>query len=211
MTIKIPNKLLKIKAYLESESFRLSGKQSDGRINSSINENEIIKFINKKFQITVPNSRYWADFSFEEKEKFFPVNIKITEANKHDNLNCKLGLYYALCGKLPDFANEIPWEKYFKKLSENMKRNNLDYYFLVINKNNKNEIIVNRLKGLSKLQPNGNNLPFQCRWEDNKEVLKNRSFEASKKFLLENFAESIRLRSSIFVSFKKYFEEFVKT
>lgn len=209
MNILIPQKLIEIKEYLESEEIKLSSNMEDGRINSAINEDVIMKLIQKKFEIGVPPSRSWVDFSFEEQEMFIPVNIKITETTKNDNLNCKLGLYYALCGKLPDFQNEISWEKYFKKLSENIKENHLDYYFLVINKNNTSEIIVNSLKKLSQLQPNGNNLPFQCKWNFNK-IPKNKTFEEAKNFLLKNLGKSVVLRSKIYTSFKTYFKEFLK-
>ncbi len=42
-----------------------------------------------------------------------------------------------------------------------------DYYFLVINKNNKN-IIINSVKGLNILTPNLNNIPYQVYWNKNK-------------------------------------------
>ena len=44
-----------------------------------------------------------------------------------------------------------------------------DYYFLVCNKNKKDDIIVNSMKGLTKLSSNSNNLPFQVRWDKNKQ------------------------------------------
>ena len=43
-----------------------------------------------------------------------------------------------------------------------------DYYFIVLNKNNNSEIIVNSVKGLTVLTPNLNNLPFQVKWNKNK-------------------------------------------
>jgi len=54
------------------------------------------------------------------------------------------------------------------KNKEYNKNNKKDYYFIVINKNNYNDIIVNSLKGLTILSPNINNLPFQICWNKNR-------------------------------------------
>jgi hypothetical protein len=60
-------------------------------------------------------------------------------------------------------------------------RNKKDYYFIVINKNNIKDIILNSLKGLSILSPNINNLPFQICWNKN------------RKFNYENIEIKIKL------------------
>ncbi|GAB4203634.1 MAG: hypothetical protein Fur0023_10700 [Bacteroidia bacterium] len=161
------------------------------------------------YEIDIPKYRSWFDFSFTEEGVFIPVNIKITETTRADNLNAKLGMYYALTGLLPDFPNEINWLNYFEILSDNMGKNKKrDYYFLVVNKNNTNDVFINSLKCLRKLVPNGNNIPFQCRWIDNKNPIQ-RNFSQSKRFLLSNFGKSIKLRAEIYFQFKKYFREYV--
>jgi hypothetical protein len=58
----------------------------------------------------------------------------------------------------------------FDKL-KNKKYNNCnkkDYYFLVLNKLNTNDIIINSIKGLNAISHNINNLPFQVNWSKNK-------------------------------------------
>lgn len=205
----IPQTLLKIKDFLLEDKLKLSSPLKDGRLNSSFNEDEIIKLIKKKFKISEPNSRQWFDFSFEENGEFYPVNIKVTTTDTADNLNCKLGIYYALTGLMPDFSNGIDWLNYFERLKENMGKNkDKDYYFLIINKSNPEEIFVATLKSIKKLQANGNNLPFQCRWKENKEITE-RTFEESQKFILSKFGESIKLRADIYFNFKKYFNEYL--
>lgn len=205
----IPKTLLEIQEFLEQQQLHLSTPLKDGRLNSSFNEDEIIKLIKKKFKISEPNSRQWFDFSFEENGKFFPVNIKVTTTDTADNLNCKLGIYYALTGLMPDFSNGIDWLNYFERLKENIGTiQDKDYYFLIINKNNPEEIFTTTLKSIKKLQANGNNLPFQCRWKENKEITE-RTFEESKKFILSKFGESIKLRADIYFNFKKYFNEYL--
>ncbi|GIZ14246.1 hypothetical protein [Capnocytophaga catalasegens] len=148
----IPETLLNIKNYLIESNLHLSSPLKDGRLNSSFNEDEIINILKTKFKINEPNSRQWFDFSFEEKGDFFPVNIKVTTTNTADNLNCKLGIYYALTGLLPDFSNGIDWLNYFEKLKENLgTKIDKDYYFLIINKEAPEDVFVNTLKGIKTL------------------------------------------------------------
>ena len=203
-----PDKLLKIEKYLIDMDFKLSKRSKDGRVNSAFNEDEILKIIQNNFEINIPRKRDWWDFSFEENNIFYPVNIKITETTKNDNLNCKMGIYYCLTGMIPDFGNEINWDSYFQKLKENIgKSKNRDYYFLVINKSDKT-IFLQTLSSLNKLIPNGNNLPFQCKWDDNKKIIK-RNFEERISFILQTFSQSIKLRAKILSDFKKYFKEYL--
>lgn len=205
----LPEQLIKIKEFLIEYPVLLSRTFEDGRINSSINESEVLNVLISRFKIDIPKYRSWYDFSFKDNNLFIPVNIKITETAKADNLNAKLGIYYALTGLLPTFPNEINWLRYFEELSNNIGSNeDRDYYFLIINKQDTNEVIINSLKSLKKLVPNGNNLPFQCRWCDNKEPIK-RTFLEAEKFLLTTFGESIKLRAEIYFQFKKYFKEYV--
>jgi hypothetical protein len=53
-----------------------------------------------------------------------------------------------------------------KKINYKHKK---DYYFLVLNKNNNKQVIINSVKGLHKITPNINNLPFQVKWDVNQE------------------------------------------
>jgi hypothetical protein len=204
----VPKKLEQIKDYIVRADMRLSSSFADGRVNARINEDEVIKLIRSRFSINVPKSRAWYDFSIEEDEVFYPVNIKITETTSADNLNCKLGIYYALTGKIPDFPNEVDWLDYFERLKANINENSKDYYFLVINKSDITDIFVNSLKALTKLQPNGNNLPFQCEWNINK-TMKVRDFDDAKSYILKTFGKSIRLRAEIFFIFKRLFNEYL--
>ncbi|GAA8539843.1 hypothetical protein BTM467_13330 [Helicobacter pylori] len=199
----IPTQLNEIAEFLKSNPYNLSQPLQDGRLNSSVNEEEILNTI-KHFPIQLPKAREWWDFSFEENDIFYPVNLKTTTTKTADNLNCKLGIYYALCGLLPTFNNEIAWEKYFQKLHKDLGKNtDRDYYFLIINKNDLKDIFINSLKGIQTLQPN--NLPFQCKLDNNREIIQ-RNFDGSKNFILSALAESVKLRSSIYL--KEFFGGF---
>ncbi|GAA8704545.1 hypothetical protein oki326_13520 [Helicobacter pylori] len=189
----IPTQLNEIAKFLKTNPYNLSQPLQDGRLNSSVNEEEILNAIKYFFPIQLPKAREWWDFSFEENDIFYPVNITTTKTA--DNLNCKLGIYDALCGLLPTFNNEIAWEKYFQKLHKDLGKNtDRDYYFLIINKNDPKDIFINSLKGVQTLQPN--NLPFQCKWDNNREIIQ-RDFDGSKNSILSVSAKSVKLRSSI--------------
>ncbi|GAA7447566.1 hypothetical protein ckin115_11080 [Helicobacter pylori] len=192
----VPTQLNEIAEFLRTNPYNLSQPLQDGRLNSSVNEEEILNTIKDYFPIQLPKAREWWDFSFEENKIFYPVNIKTTTTKTADNLNCKLGIYYALCGLVPEFNNEIAWEKYFQKLHEDLGKNtNRDYYFLIINKNDPKDVFINSLKGIQTLQPN--NLPFQCKWDNNRKIVQ-RSFIESKNFILSALAKSVKLRANIY-------------
>lgn len=53
------------------------------------------------------------------------------------------------------------------KKKEYNKNNKKDYYFIVINKIDNKNVIINSVKGLSILTANTNNLPFQIQWNKN--------------------------------------------
>ncbi|MFB1293532.1 restriction endonuclease [Helicobacter pylori] len=190
----IPTQLNEIAEFLKTNPYHLSQPLQDGRLNSSVNEEEILNTIKDSFPIQLPKAREWWDFSFEENDIFYPVNITTTKTA--DNLNGKLGIYYALCGLVPEFNNEIAWEKYFQKLHKDLGKNtDKDYYFLIINKNDPKDIFINSLKGIQTLQPN--NLPFQCKWDNNREIVQ-RSFIESKNSILSVLAKSVKLRANIY-------------
>ncbi|OPG55824.1 restriction endonuclease [Helicobacter pylori] len=202
----VPTQLNEIAEFLRTNPYNLSQPLQDGRLNSSVNEEEILNTIKDYFPIQLPRVREWWDFSFEENKIFYPVNIKTTTTKTADNLNGKLGIYYALCGLLPEFNNKIAWEKYFQKLHKDLGTNtNRDYYFLIINKNDPEDVFINSLKGIQTLQPN--NLPFQCKWDNNREIVQ-RSFIESKNSILSALAKSVKLRANIYLTFKEFFGGF---
>ncbi|UOS17340.1 restriction endonuclease [Helicobacter pylori] len=200
----IPTQLNEIAKFLKTNPYNLSQPLQDGRLNPSVNEEEILNTIKHSFSIQLPKAREWWDFSFEENDIFYPVNLKTTTTKTAGNLNCKLGIYYALCGLLPIFNNEIAWEKYFQKLHKDLGKNtDRDYYFLIINKNDPKDIFINSLKGIQTLQPN--NLPFQCKWDNNRKIIQ-RNFDESKNSILSALAESVKLRANIYL--KEFFGGF---
>ncbi len=175
---RLPLILYIIQNFLIKTKFNLNNDFNDGRLNSSISEDIIIKLLINKFtdKIKITNIRNWYDILiYDNLIGWFPVNIKITTTKTCDNtgnlamcvyaytdlhideisLNCKNGeMSTILVSKLQQ-----------KLFNLNAKK---DYYFIVINKTNTNDIIVNSLKGLDVLTPNINNLPFQICWSRNR-------------------------------------------
>ena len=204
----IPPVLTEMRDFLSSDevSLTLSG---DGRLDSAVNEGAFLGKLSERFPIAEqPKPRYWWDFAIREDGVLLPVNLKLTElGNTNDNMNCKLGIYYALTGREPDFANETPWHDFFERLAEDMQENSRDYYFLVVNKNDPADVFVQGLKTLHTLVSNGNNLPFQCCWRDNRKP-QERSFSDARDFLLSVFAQSIKLRAEIDSAFQKHFPQY---
>lgn len=211
MNEKIRDKILNLRW---DEIILENSMHNDGRINSSINEKEVFNFLKKQsfFKGKVfasEKERGWYDFAINfmngEEEIFIPVNIKVIEGGKNDNLNCKLGIFYSLTGKIPFFVNEIKWESFFEILSNEIQPNNKDYYFLVVNKNTKN-VIFKGLKEINDFVENGNNLPFQCNFEkDEKKGFRNyKNFDDSKEHILKAFYGSIKKRTTIRDFFEKY-------
>jgi hypothetical protein len=77
-------------------------------------------------------------------------------------------------------------ELLFTKLkNKNVNKNNKkDYYFIVCNKNDASDIIINSVKGLTLLTPNINNLPFQVNWSKNK-IFKYENINKRVKMFIE--------------------------
>ena len=116
-----------------------------------------------------------------------PINIKTTTTKTSDNVGNLALCVYAYTDEILDlhksYINGNMSNILFNKL-KNKKyntNNKKDYYFIVLNKTDASDIIVNSVKGLTILRPNINNLPFQVNWS------KNRSFN------YENINKKIKL------------------
>ena len=225
----------KIVTFLKTKKIKLSKLAGDGRTNSSKNEEEIVDsivsfsiandwMINNNLKIGTPNlesnnNREWYDFSIESLDTsknnyFMPINIKVTQISNGgaDNLNCKLGVFYALTGLLPSsvgISNEVNWKKYFKLMDEKMATNkNKDYYFLVVDKDDTSNVFYSSLKNLKSISPNGNNLPFQCKWNDNN-IRTKRTFIEARDFILKCFKESIEKRDTTGQAFRDHMVKYI--
>ena len=178
---QLPLIMYKIKKYLESQAFEFSTQHEDGRINSCLDETNVIEMLIKEFGNNIekpdPKSRMWYDILVHDYVYgWLPVNIKTTTTKTPDNIGRMVLCVYSYTDEILDLRENKFYENgnmsvlLINKL-ENKKyntNNKKDYYFLVLNKTDASDIIVNSMKGLTKLHPNINNLPFQVRWNKNK-------------------------------------------
>jgi hypothetical protein len=189
---QLPLIMYKIKKYLKLQAFQFSTQNEDGRINSCIDEDEVIKLLIEKFgeKIKKPKIRMWYDIlAFDYMYGWLPINIKTTSTITSDNTGNLAMCVYAYTNEILDIQRDKSYENgkmsdiLFNKL-KNKKyntNNKKDYYFIVLNKTDASDIIVNSVKGLTILTPNINNLPFQVCWEKN------------RKFKYENIKKKIKL------------------
>jgi hypothetical protein len=175
----LPLVMYKIQKYLKLQAFQFSSQNEDGRINSCVDEDEVIKILTEKFgeKIKKPKIRMWYDILvFDYMYGWVPVNIKTTTTATSDNTGNLAMCVYAYTDEVLDIHRDKSYENgkmsdiLFNKLKnkEYDKYNKKDYYFIVLNKTDASDIIVNSVKGLTLLTPNINNLPFQVNWSKNK-------------------------------------------
>jgi len=175
----LPLIMYKIQKYLKLQAFQFSTLNEDGRINSCIDEDGVIKLLIEKFgeRIKTPKIRMWYDIlAFDYMYGWIPINIKTTTTITSDNTGNLAMCVYAYTDEILDIHRDKSYENgkmgdiLFNKIkNKNYNTNNKkDYYFIVLNKTDASDIIVNSVKGLTILTPNINNLPFQVCWDKNR-------------------------------------------
>jgi len=176
---QLPIIMYYIQKYLKNQVFQFSNQNDDGRINSCIDEDEVIRILTYKFgdKIVKPKIRMWYDILVRDfTYGWIPVNIKTTTTKTSDNTGNLAMCVHAYTNEYLDVQRDKSYENgpmssiLFDKLKKgeyNYKAKK-DYYFIVLNKLDSKDIIVNSVKGLSLLTPNINNLPFQVCWDKNR-------------------------------------------
>ena len=173
---KLPLIMYKLQRCLQDSSFHFSTQNEDGRINSCNDEDSVITLMVKKFhnRIKKPKIRMWYDILvFDNEYGWIPVNIKTTTTLSHDNTGNLAMCVYAYTDEKFDVHRDNTYEngKMSKLLLQKIeckeynKNDKKDYYFIILNKTNPYDIIINSVKGISILTPNANNLPFQICWK----------------------------------------------
>lgn len=175
----LPLILYQIKRFLQNNPIHFCIDNNDGRTNSCIDEDVVIKSLHIKFKniIKIPKIRMWYDILIKDRlYGWIPVNIKSTSTTTCDNIGNLATCVYAYTNEDLDLHSEQTFEngKMSRIMIDNLinKKYNLkqkkDYYFVVLNKMNNQEIIINSIKGLTHMTANLNNLPFQVCWKKNK-------------------------------------------
>jgi hypothetical protein len=185
-----PSILLDVVEYLNSIAISVSGNHEDGRVNSITDEDTIIDILVEKYgdNIEVPKARDWWDV----KVFGYPLNIKSSKfGSAADNFSSKAAILYALTDLPEDKVKVSSWKKFQQALANNSSDDNQrDYYIFALNKTT-NEVHLSSLKTLSKINPNGSNLPFQIKWSDNTNPV-SRTHRQAYEFLVECYKESVR-------------------
>ena len=186
----LPNSLLFIQKILKNNQIILCKSSDDGRINSRMDEDNIVHILSTFMpsRIKKPKARMWYDILVKDYQYgWLPVNIKTTTTKTSDNTGNLAICVYAYTNEQLQLEKSYYNGPMSKILIDklNKKEYNLkykkDYYFVVINKDNTNDIIVNSIKGLTVLTPNINNMPFQVCWNKN------------RKFVYKNINENIKM------------------
>lgn len=174
---RLPNSLYYIKAYLEKQNLVISKATNDGRVNSTIDEDIIIQVLKRKFcnRMKKPDKRNWYDILVKDYVYgWIPINIKTTTTNTSDNTGNFAMVVYSLTNEKLNLQKTYNNGKMSKLLMDKLESKEYnfnykkDYFFLVVNKDNTKEIIINSMRGIDKPTPNINNLPFQINWKYNK-------------------------------------------
>lgn len=205
----MPEKLLDIAEWLGRKKIGLARGNENRRIDSTKSHTEILQLLQrqKAFGISpYPKATAgWYSFQVPDGGKNLSVKLKVSSFSRADNLNCKLGIYYALTGVTPAMSEATTWDRFFQMLALNLDYDcQEDFFFLVVNRLDPSDIFCNSLKGLSDIQPNGSNLPFQCKWSDNREPSQ-RSNQDATKYILAQFEKSAKLRAEMLDAYNNHF------
>jgi hypothetical protein len=176
---RLPLIMYKIQNYLKLQAFQFSSQNEDGRINSCLDEVEVVKLLSEKFgaRIKIPIKRHWYDIlAYDYIYGWIPINIKTTTTLTSDNTGNLAMCVYAYTNEVLDIHSNKSYDngKMSNILVNKLKNKEYnfiskkDYYFIVLNKTDSSIIIVNSVKGLTLLTPNINNLPFQVCWNNNR-------------------------------------------
>jgi len=173
---RLPNVLYYIQNYLSLQKLVLNIKSNDGRINSCLDEDQIIDLLvlSKKFKIFRPEIRMWYDILvYDYIYGCIPINIKTTTTQTADNTGNLAMCVYAYTNEKLDLKKSYNNGNMAKILTTKLVNKNYntnykkDYFFVVVNKEDTKKIIINSVKGLESLTSNINNLPFQVKWCNN--------------------------------------------
>lgn len=173
-------------------NFTASHTHSDGRRNSSTDEDVAIDILKEKFNIIIPPPRSWFDVAIVDGSETYYCNIKSSTFKGSDNFSAKLAMLYCFTNVDVDKLHLYSrWGKFDSCLAQYKTADvNRNYYMIVINKND-GSCVIQSLKTLQKLQTNGNNLPFQIKWSDNTTCVL-RTHQEARDFVIGAYKTSVK-------------------
>lgn len=184
----------KLQYFCEGESVEPCLKYQDGRRNSCVDEDNIIKTLRQSFSIEEPPPRHWYDCLMWYEDVCYPVQIKSSTCKTADNWSSKKSLLYALTNLSieeidahPNSNKEIE-ESLLRYASDDVERDML----IVLLEKPTQRLHVLKLKELYRLTTNGSNLPFQVNWGVQlRNGPQRRSQRAGRQFLVGAYLGSV--------------------
>lgn len=189
---RLPNILYAIKQYLIARPLKCSTQNKDGRLNSCLDEDTIIESLIDQFpnRIRRPKIRMWYDILVKDYQRgWIPINIKTTTTKTSDNAGNLAMCVQAYTDAILDLSKPYDNGKMSILLIDKLKSKKYnrdykkDYYFVVLNKTNSKDVIINSVRGLTILTPNLNNLPFQICWNKNRTFKPQTTDKATQAFI----------------------------
>jgi hypothetical protein len=173
-----PNILRAIRDYLSTSKLKLCNEFADGRVNSSVCEEIIIEKLleDERFanRIWIPKIRHWFDLAIKiHNGQWRPVNIKVSTMKSSDNVGNFSLCTYSYTNHPMELTKPYVGRDMAETLIESLKakRYNIgkirDYYFLVVDKKDSSNIIINSMLKLNDISFSKHNMPFQVRWKHN--------------------------------------------
>lgn len=203
-----PVEIINLRDYLAEQALKWQMSHDGSAQDHSLqNEEVVIRKIRKYFAkydggyiLDVPiTKKCWYDFRIIPKNSlrdFFPWNIKITTSlgNKPDKRGdsaCALiAMGFVFTNEPSTWFTETRGRSVYKdrvhmKLVNNKLDMGRDYGFLVVNKEEPSDIVVNSLRYVNPVQVTDlSNLPFQIVWKDNRHPDVSRSFDESYETIM---------------------------
>ena len=110
---QLPLIMYKMQRYLQSKTFEFSSQNNDGRINSCIDEDGVIKLLFERFgdKIKIPKIRMWYDIlAYDYTYGWIPINIKTSTMKTSDNLGNLTTSVYAYTDEQLDLYSSKTYE-----------------------------------------------------------------------------------------------------
>lgn len=184
----IPSILTDLSSYLKENKIVAETRDNDGRINSKLDEANVVQKLKEKFGSIIQEvpKRMAGDVLVVDGSNTHVVNVKTTTCQAPDNAYSANGFLLAFTNILyTDIAGSINFAKWSKYITANKVETERDYWFLVINKNT-GDAMVRGLKKIVNCKSNPSNI-FQIEWGNEfKTAEPQRTFEESWNHIIIN-------------------------
>ena len=186
--------LSKITEAIKGKDLKFTHDSQDKRTDSTINEQKVIDYLRTvdgvgEYMIEVP-ARHWSDVIFKVGDETIVINIKLPNLQKggNDDAYSRAGLLWSL--------TDIPFEDIPHPCRDIQLANSLvnnpsqtkyrDYYYLVIDKHDTNNVMCRGLKEINNIVLNPINT-FQINWKKECALIPCiRTQEEARNYILDN-------------------------